>query len=126
MSLLLFQQDLYRQANSAIQSYRDSDYRSKSNFSAIPQTQPTLFDSILSSSLPPEEKSTSRIAQEGFVIVVAGGETTARVLTTATFHLLANRDTALLRLKGELALAMPDPDARIGTAALERLPWLVS
>lgn len=124
--IVALRRDLYRQANSAIQSYRDSDYRSKSNFSAIPQTQPTLFDSILSSSLPPEEKSTSRIAQEGFVIVVAGGETTARVLTTATFHLLANRDTALLRLKGELALAMPDPDARIGTATLERLPWLTA
>lgn len=90
------------------------------------QTQPTIFNSILSSSLVPEEKGTSRIAQEGFVVVVAGGETTARVLTTATFHLLANRDTALLRLKRELALAMPDPDARIDMKTLEHLPWLVS
>ena len=60
------------------------------------------------------------------MIVVAGGETTAQVLTIATFHLLANRDTALLQLKRELALVMPEADARIDMKTLEQLPWLVS
>jgi cytochrome P450 len=91
------------------------------------QTQSTIFSSILSSRiLPPEEKTTNRIAQEGFVIVVAGGETTARVLTMATFHLLANRDSALLRLRSELTLAMPDKTTRVSIKTLEQLPWLVS
>lgn len=86
----------------------------------------TIFSSILSSKLPPEEKRKGRLAQEGFVIVVAGGETTARVLTAATFHLLANKHNVLPKLREELLLAMPDQGARPNVKTLEQLPWLVS
>lgn len=123
----LLEQDLHKQADLAIQTFRDSPNKPEANSFPTLQTQSTIFNSILSSSsLSPEEKSTNRIAQEGFVIVVAGGETTARVLTMITFHLLANRDSALLRLRKELTAAMPDESARVDIKTLEQLPWLVS
>lgn len=86
-----------------------------------------VFESILASKgLPSIEKETERLAQEGFVVLVAGGETTARVLTTATYHLLANQDTALKRLKEELVAEMPNEDEEPGMKRLEQLPWLVN
>ena len=86
-----------------------------------------IFESILTSKiLSAQEKRANRVAQEGFVVLVAGGETTARVLITATFHILANRETVLLRLKDELATAMADPDTQVDMKQLEQLPWLVS
>ena len=87
----------------------------------------TLFDSILENkTLPDEEKQKSRMAQEGFVAVAAGGETTARVLTTATYFLLANKTTFLARLVAELAAVAPDPTVHVSLKTLEQLPWLVS
>ena len=86
-----------------------------------------LFESILASKiLSPKEKGANRVAQEGFVVLVAGGETTARVITTATFHILANKDTVLRRLKEELSTVMIDPDMDVDVKTLEQLPWLVS
>ena len=87
----------------------------------------SVFDSMLRSTLlSGTEKEEERIAQEAFVILVAGGETTAQVLTTATFHLLANKETALPRLKEELNSIMPDRGTRADLKSLEQLPWLVS
>ena len=85
-----------------------------------------VFQSILSSrSLPMHEKEAGRIAQEGFVVLVAGGETTARVLTTATYHLLACKGPALQKLRGELENVMVDPHDQVDVKTLEQLPWLV-
>ena len=82
-----------------------------------------MFQSmLLSNYLPPAEKRRNRIAQEAFTIIVAGGETTARVLTTAIYHLLANRDIALNRLRDELNSTIVDPDVRIEVRTLEQLP----
>lgn len=50
---------------------------------------------LASTSLPEYDKSQDRIAQDGFVVLAAGGETTSRVLNTATYHLLANKCTIL-------------------------------
>ena len=86
----------------------------------------SIFRAILSSSLPTDEKKRNRIAQEGFVVIAAGGETTARVLATASFHLLANRDSVLVKLKDELVTTMEDPNTRPNIGTLEKLPWLVS
>ena len=92
----------------------------KSNIDHVP----TVFQSILSSPLPPEEKRRDRMAQEGFIIIVAGSDTISRILTAATYHLLANED-AHFRLKGELEQAMPNPSMQIDVKSLEKLPWLV-
>ena len=117
-----------RQANMAIKDkpkYDHLDSPSKAPKNQVAQTTTNLFHSILSSNLPVAEKRQDRIAQDGFVILVAGGETTARVLATATYHLLANPDSSLLNLKKELAVVMEDPKIRPDIRTLEQLPWLV-
>ena len=105
--------------------YDHLDSPSKAPKNKVAQTTTNLFHSILSSNLPVAEKRQDRIAQDGFVILVAGGETTARVLATATYHLLANPDSSLLNLKKELAVVMEDPKIRPDIRILEQLPWLV-
>ena len=116
---------MHKKANQAI---RDSQNGLKGKPAEVATTKPiNIFESILASKiLSVQEKQANRVAQEAFVVLVAGGETTARVLTTATFHILANRETVLLRLKEELTTAMTDPDENIDMKTLEQLPWLVS
>lgn len=83
----------------------------------------TLFHALLDSKLPPEEKEPGRLSQEVFTVISAGGETTAKNLTTLTFHLLNNPDK-LQRLRDELNRLDPD-----GTATLveyETMPYLTS
>ena len=121
---------MHRQARVAIQ-YSHENSAKESTQSSNPITTATtttnLFEHILSNKfLPAKEKEYVRIAQEGFVVLVAGGETTARVLTTATYHVLANRETVLQRLKDELTVTMRDPDTQVDLRTLEQLPWLVS
>lgn len=51
--------------------------------------------------LPPEEKTMYRLSGEGFVLLMAGTETTAAVLTVITYHLLA-QPAIYARLKESL------------------------
>lgn len=62
----------------------------------------TIFHGILASNLPPAEKSMQRMADEAFVLVVAGGETTARVATVTLAHLL-QQPALLMRLREAIA-----------------------
>ncbi|KAL8765571.1 MAG: hypothetical protein Q9209_007402 [Squamulea sp. 1 TL-2023] len=121
--------DLYNQAEIAIRAATSPmPNKDLASFGAKPPNgYNNIFQSILSSkSLPPREKERNRITQEAFVVLVAGGETTARVLTTAAYHLVANRDTALSRLKEELATVFVKPETRVDVKDLEQLPWLAS
>ena len=84
-----------------------------------------FFHQILDSELPAQEKNKQRMGQEAFSIIAAGGETVARTLTTATYHLLLN--TAMLeRLRDELREVQSDPRVPLEAKKLEKLPWLVS
>jgi cytochrome P450 len=86
----------------------------------------TIFQKCLASdSLAAGDKRVDRLAQEAFTIVVAGGEATARVLTTASFHIVANKHRVLSLLRLELETAFPDPDTELDLRTLEKLPWLV-
>ena len=88
--------------------------------------EPDIFTRVISStSLTTVDKEQKRIAQEGFVVQVADGETTARILTIATFFLLANKDSVLRRLREEVRTVMTDPNSRVDVKSLEQLPWLV-
>lgn len=92
-----------------------------------PQKEHNIFEMILSNdNLPPREKAFDRISHEGVVLVAAGGETTARALTIATFFILTHKDTVLPRLDEEIRQVMPTESSRPPVKALERLPWLVS
>lgn len=92
--------------------------------SARVEERPELFHIINESALPPSEKTLKRIAQEGFALIAAGGETTARILTIATFHILAN-PPVLTRLQNELKVSMVDPMELPNLGVLRELPWLV-
>lgn len=83
-----------------------------------------LFHALLSSDMPEEEKRPERMAHEGFEILLAGSDTTARTMGIAVYHLLANKDIAL-RLREELKTVMPTPQCVIDLRVLESLPWLV-
>ena len=87
-------------------------------------SHPTIFHALLSSrSLPPHEKCLPRLADEGRTIVQAGTLTTSWALTVATYHLLAN-PPILSRLRQELVVNIPDPNAVVPLAQLEQLPFL--
>ena len=86
---------------------------------------PTIFEQILGTKLPPEEKSFTRLVQEGGLVVGAATVSTAWALTVATFCLVSQPAT-LRTLKTELVAALPDPDQDITVAALEQLPYLAA
>ena len=85
----------------------------------------TLFHALLASDLPEDEKRPKRMAHEGFEILLAGSDTTARTMGIAVYHLLANKEIAL-RLRAELETVMPNPQDIVELRTLEALPWLVS
>ncbi|KAL5393346.1 hypothetical protein DPSP01_000169 [Paraphaeosphaeria sporulosa] len=83
----------------------------------------TIFEALLSDSLPPEEKTLQRLTDEGIVILGAGLETTARYLTNVTTHLLLN-PYCLAKLRAELKTVMPTPGDCPPSIILENLPYL--
>ncbi|KAJ5956777.1 cytochrome p450 protein [Penicillium viridicatum] len=83
----------------------------------------TVFNDILSSSLPPQELLPARLNDEAVSLVGAGTETTSWSLTIGTFHVINNPHVAL-KLKAELAQAIPDPNEMPSWTELERLPYL--
>ncbi|KAI1270337.1 cytochrome P450 [Xylariaceae sp. FL1019] len=92
------------------------------NAKDIPEGK-TIFHEIMRSDIPESEKETMRLADEAMILVTAGSETTASTLAVIMYHLLA--DPALLaRLKAELEVAMPDPNAMPEASKLDSLPLL--
>lgn len=84
-----------------------------------------LFRCMRSSPLPAHEKGLHRLAQEAFAVVVAGGETTARMLELGTFYIL-DSPLVLQRFKDELSKVMPDVAKIPSSKALEEVPYIVS
>lgn len=89
------------------------------------QNHHNLFHALLASSLPEDEKQPKRMAHEGFEILLAGSDTTARTMGVAVYHTLAN-PYIVQRLKEELKAVMPLPDSSVEVKVLETLPWLTS
>ncbi|MDI1490376.1 MAG: hypothetical protein OHK93_001578 [Ramalina farinacea] len=83
----------------------------------------TIFDALTDPSVPPEERSSARLADEGMILMIGGTETTARVLSTAAFQLY--QDEHLLEsLRKELRPVMPTPTSNVSWSELEQLPLL--
>ena len=80
----------------------------------------TIFHEILSSDLPPEEKTDVRLADEAQLVVAAGIITTSHALAVASFHLTKNRRVAE-RVRDEVATLGPAP---LDWRRLEKLPYL--
>lgn len=114
-------QDMQKQAGVAIEEHEKLPTQEK------PNDRMGIFETLLrSQSLPPSEKRRDRIAQEGFLNMSAGGETTSRVLTSALFYMLAGEPSMLSRLREELASIIKAPSSRPDWSSLEQLPYLVS
>ncbi|RYP50660.1 hypothetical protein DL768_003879 [Monosporascus sp. mg162] len=85
--------------------------------------RPTVFETLLSSDLPPQEKTLDRLTDEAAALLGAGTETTAWALSVLTYHLLA-KPKVLARLTQELRDAVEDPQQLPPWMALEKLPYL--
>ncbi|KAJ6030971.1 cytochrome P450 [Penicillium herquei] len=81
----------------------------------------TVFQTMLDSDLPHEEKSAQRLLDEGQAVVGAGSETTAGALTVISFHIL-NDKRILQKLRDELKPLSPGQE-RVWSK-LEQLPYL--
>lgn len=80
----------------------------------------TIFHGIMQADLPPAEKTADRLADEAFVLLVAGAETTARTLCVILCHLLSS-PSVLARLRAELDPVMKEAAAG-GQAQQPQLP----
>ena len=85
----------------------------------------TIFQSLLESNLPPEDKTVERLRHEGQLILGAGSDTVSNTLTATTFHLVDNPEK-MFKLVKELEKAMPDPNEPAKLTHVEKLPYLVS
>ncbi|RDW60238.1 hypothetical protein BP5796_11844 [Coleophoma crateriformis] len=85
----------------------------------------TVFHALLDSTLPAQEKEVDRLTDEGFVMVVAGAETTSKILSTIFYHILAN-PSHLERLRSELDKVMPNPEDLTDWSILEKCKFLTA
>ena len=85
---------------------------------------PNLYNYILASNLSEADKSPTRIANEAFELLIAGGNTLARITAAASYYLLCNLEY-LQKLKEELGAAILDVDTIPPLRELEILPYLV-
>ncbi|KAF1811223.1 trichodiene oxygenase [Eremomyces bilateralis CBS 781.70] len=83
----------------------------------------TIFNEIVESQLPPEDKSQQRLADEAQTTVGAGVETTANTLSIATFH-ISNTPSIYEKLHKELVEAFPDRTVVPSLYDFEKLPYL--
>lgn len=122
-------QDMRRAAQSTIDEVPSSFYgdkSSKAEESLLPTiNRHNIFHTILKSPLPPSEKTSKRLGQEGFVTIAAGGETCARMMTNALYYILANQARVLPPLMAELKGVMSTPDVVPELRRLEQLQYLV-
>lgn len=84
---------------------------------------PTVFQELISGSLPASQKETLRLQDEAQLVVAAGVTTTGWALSTAAFHII-NNPLIFRKLREELMRALPDPNVQLSWADLERLPYL--
>ncbi|KAL9039589.1 MAG: hypothetical protein Q9214_004816 [Letrouitia sp. 1 TL-2023] len=84
----------------------------------------SIFEELVISDLPPAEKSVDRLSEEGFILIIAGGDVSAMNLAMLSYHLLANPDI-LSTLTAELREAIPELGAWPMWQELEVLPYLV-
>ncbi|KAI1620452.1 putative cytochrome P450 [Exophiala viscosa] len=116
-SLMAWQQLIRAQVDGIIANNRTSGGEKKATG--------TIFQALLDSDLPDQEKSADRLQDEGQTLVGAGSETTAKSLSVITFYLLDDKQK-LAKLRAELKTVMPTPTSDVSLTALEQLPYLTA
>lgn len=91
-----------------------------------PDEVPTVFDTMINPDPKREHLAPSiqDMADEAFLLLIAGTDTTATTLAMAVYNLLCHSDK-LETLKTELRKAMPNREDALDWASLEKLPYLV-
>jgi cytochrome P450 len=84
----------------------------------------TILDALTDPSLPPEQRTSEFLTDEGHILLLAGTETTANALTTALVYLLENPDI-MAKLRGEFERSFPDNAGLNSWSTLQKLPYLV-
>jgi cytochrome P450 len=87
-------------------------------------SKPTIIESLEHESIPENERTPDRIGDECLLLLFAGTETSARVLSTIMYHLLSNL-AIFSRLREEVIRVMPTPSHYPTLSDLESLPYLV-
>lgn len=82
----------------------------------------TIFQEILDSKLPPEDKTQKRLEDEAQIVVGGGVETTAFALAIAAFHII-DKPRIYERLHADLVKAFPNR-ATLELQPLEQMPYL--
>ncbi|KAI0401350.1 cytochrome P450 [Xylaria palmicola] len=83
----------------------------------------TIFEGILSSSLPENEKTDTRMAHDAQLIILAGESTTGHTLSATLFELLAHPDI-YKTAKDEVTLAMRGKNGVASHPNVQNLPYL--
>ena len=85
-----------------------------------------IFQELLNSDVPTEERSIDRLTDEGITLVGAGTNSTSHVLSATVYHVLAN-PIILQNIRKELQEIMPhDFSAQAFLTRLEHLPFLTA
>lgn len=98
-------------------------FRSMHKAEPAPGDHADMVQTILQSSLPPEEKTFLRLLSETRSVIMAGTETTASVLVCITACLLKDPDM-LAKLRSELATAEAESGFPMNYNKLKELPFL--
>lgn len=112
--LLRWQGELLRNIEASVRD-GSSDTKEKS----------VILSAFRDPAVPAGQKSIPRLVDEGMLFLIAGSETTARVLSRITFQLLEDK-SLLGRLREELAGLKTRSGGLYSAVELERLPLLVS
>jgi len=113
---------LYQLLRRQVQRSIDEQNAKIKNTDGLPRN---IFQSLLESDLPPEDKTVERLRQEAQLLLGAGSDTVANSLSITTFHLVDNPEK-MSKLASELEKAMPDPNESARLTIVEQLPYLVS
>lgn len=89
-----------------------------------PKRNKTILDALTDPSLPPEQRTSEFLTDEGHILLLAGTETTANALTTALVYLLENPNI-MAKLRGEFEKSFPDDAGLKSWSILQQLPYLV-
>ncbi|KAF1985483.1 cytochrome P450 [Aulographum hederae CBS 113979] len=101
------------------------DVRTRMKEGKLDTKRPTIFSELLD----PEKQdgypvpSTWDLKDEVYSVLAAAADTTGNAMTTAAYHILANKDI-YAKARAELFEAFPDPEATLDFQTLEKLPYL--
>jgi len=117
--------ELHKRAHQSAVEFLADETNQSVEASKSYELPPSLFYGIVRSSIPPQEKSFERLAQEAFVFLFAGSDTSSHALSHALYYLVAN-STVLERLRQELSTVMPNPKFKPELKVLEGLPFFTA